>query len=159
MILSPSQRRQRGRRGNVLIEFALCGSLLITFFAVIFQLGYACYQYNQLANGVRAGARFASMQKISNGGNGVLNDAYINEVRNVVVYGTRTPSDASTPIVPGLKVANVEIIVGWDAKFTPKTVEVRIKNFTIDALFTKFTIPDKPRLQMPFLGLYSPVNS
>ncbi len=150
---------QSSEKGNVLLEFALCGTLLVTFFAVIFQLGYACYQYSQLTSAIRGGARFASMQKISNWGDGTLSATYLNEVRNVVVYGTRTTTSASTPILPSLKTSDIDVIVGWDSKLNPKTVEVRVKSFSINALFKTFTIQQKPALTMPFLGLYSPVGT
>jgi len=151
--------RRKPESGNVLLEFALCGTLLVTVFSVIFQLGYATYQYNQLANAVRGGARFASMQKISNQGDGSLSSAYINEVKNVVVYGTRTITQSSTPILPSLTTSNVDVVVTWDTKLNPKSVQVRVNSFNINALFKTFTIQQKPALTMPYLGQYSPVGS
>lgn len=141
-----------------MIEFALCSTLLILFFLGTFQFGFAFYQYNLLNSAVRGGVRYASLVKISNQGNGILSPAYIQNVQNVVVYGTPTPTGFSTPIIPGLTAANVDVSIGVDARFVPLTVTVKINTMTIDAIVKTFTITGKPVLQMPFLGQYCPVG-
>lgn len=141
-----------------MIEFALCSTLLILFFLGTFQFGFAFYQYNLLNSAVRGGVRYASLAKISNQGNGILSSAYILNVQNVVVYGTPTPTGSSTPIIPGLTAANVDVSIGVDARFVPLTVTVKINTMTIDAIVKTFTITGKPVLQMPFLGQYCPVG-
>lgn len=148
----------RKRNGNVLVEFALSTSLLMFLFLGTFQFGYSFYQYNAIQNAVRGGVRYASMAKISNMGNGVLSPTYIDNVRNMVVYGSPTATDASKPIVPGLLPSNVDVSVAFDTKFVPQTVTVKITSYTIDAVVKKFPITNKPLLQMPFLGQYCPIS-
>src|SRR5436190_11955685 len=67
-MISPSSRKRLlgSRSGNVMIEFALSASMLVTLLLGTFQFGYAFYKYNALVNAVRGGTRYASMTKISN---------------------------------------------------------------------------------------------
>lgn len=149
-------RRFGSRRGNAFVELALCSTVLMLIFTGTLQFGYSFYQYNSLINAVRGGARYASMATISNQGNGILPNSYVTAVQNTVVYGS--PTASSTPIVPGLTTSDVDVTVIFDGLFVPKTVTVKIKTFTIDGIVKKFTMSDKPSLQMQFLGQYCPVS-
>jgi len=151
------QTRPR-QRGNVLIEFALSSTLLVFLLLGTFQFGYAFYQYNSLVNAVRSGVRYASMAKISNQGNGTLSADYIDSIRKTVVYGSPVATQEDTPVVRGLAPSDVEVEVGFDGKFVPQIVTVRVTRFTVDAIVRNFTINGKPSLQMPFLGQYCPVG-
>jgi len=149
-------RSTRKRNGNVLVEFALSASILMFIFLGTFQFGYSFYQYNTLENAVRGAARYASMAKISNSGNGVVPTAYSTAVKNMVVYGSTTTG--VKPLIPGLTTSKVDVTVTWDAKFVPQTVTVKLNSFTIDAVVKKFPVNGKPSLQMPFLGQYCPIS-
>jgi len=145
----------RSRRGNVLLEFALTSSLMMFLLLGTFQFGQALHTYNSLVNAVRHGARHASMAKISNSGNASLSSAYVDAVRNAVVYGDPTVSDTEkVPIVPGLEPSQVDVQVEFDSGNVPRSVTVRLNSYTINAVGTSFTIQNKPSLQMPFLGQY-----
>jgi Flp pilus assembly protein TadG len=149
-------RPTRKRNGSVMVEFALSATILMLIFLGTFQFGYAFYQYNTLANAVRGAARYASMAKISNSGNGVVPTAYADKVKNTLVYGD--PAGGTTPVVAGLATSNVDVSVGWDAKYVPLSVTVKLSSFEINAVVKKFTITNKPSLQMPFLGQYCPLS-
>ena len=149
-------RRFGSRRGNAFVELALCSTVLMLIFTGTLQFGYSFYQYNSLINAVRGGARYASMATISNQGNGILSNSYVTAVQNTVVYGS--PTAGSTPIVPGLTTSDVDVTANFDGLFVPKTVTVKIKTFTIDGIVKKFTMSDKPSLQIQFLGQYCPVS-
>lgn len=145
----------RDRGGNVLLEFALTTSLMMFLLFGTFQFGQALLTYNNLVNAVRHGARYASMAKISNSGNAVLSNAYIDAARNAVVYGDPFVTDSNqTPIVAGLTPSQVDVQVEFDAGNVPRMVTVRLNSYTINAIGTNFTIQNKPSLQMSFLGKY-----
>jgi Flp pilus assembly protein TadG len=148
----------RRRNGNVFVEFALSATLLVFLFLGTFQFGYTFYLYNALTNAVRSGARYASMAKISNNGNGAVPANYQTAIRNVVVYGSPTVPVNAIPVVPGLSPSDVGVIVTWDSKFVPQTVTVRVNSFQIDALVRKFSINNKPSLQFPYMGQYCPIG-
>ena len=148
----------RKRNGNIFVEFALCSSLLLLLFLGTFQFGFAFYNYTELVNAVRSGARYASMAKLSNQGNGVVPAAYTTAIQNMVVYGTTAPSQSATPLVAGLLPSNVSVNVSFDGKFVPQSVTVKVNNFTIDTVVKQFPITDKPSLQMPFVGQYCPIG-
>lgn len=152
------RRRANSQRGNVLLEFALSSTLLVLLLFGTFQFGFAFFQYNSLVNAIRNGTRYASMAKISNQGNGVIPAGYISAIRNTVVYGNPNPGESATPIVHGILPGDVEVLVGFDVKFVPQTVTVRVKKFEIDAVLRKFVINNKPSLQMPFTGQYCPIG-
>ncbi len=149
-------RTRRKQGGNVLVEFALASTVLVFLFLGTFQFGYSFYQYNSLVNAVRGAARYASMAKISNMGNGATPATYSDAVKNMVVYGS--PTGGTKPIVYGLTTADVNVTVGYDAKFVPINVTVNVSQFTIDAVVKKFVINSKPSLKMPFTGSYCPTG-
>ena len=155
-MISPSSRKRLlgSRSGNVMIEFALSASMLVTLLLGTFQFGYAFYKYNALVNAVRGGTRYASMTKISNSGNASVPTAFSDAVKNVVVYGVASPGASPVPVVPGLATSNVNVAVTWDAKNVPLTVSVNITNYDIDAVVKTFTLSNKPVLAMPFFGQY-----
>ncbi len=152
------RRRQSSENGNVLVEFALSSTLLMLLLFGTFQFGYAFFQYNALVNAIRNGTRYASMARISNQGNGVVPANYITAIRNTVVFGDPNAAQDARPLVKGLTPGNVEVTVGFDPKFVPLTVRVRVTRFEIDAIIRTFVINGKPSLQMPFLGQYCPTG-
>lgn len=149
----------QGRRGNVMLEFALTSSIMMFLLLGTFQFGQGLLAYNNLVNAVRHGARYASMAKISNSGNATLSSAYVDAVRNAVVYGDPfVPDSAKIPVVSGLEPSQVDVQVMFDAGNVPRNVTVRLNSYTINAVGTSFTIRNKPSLQMPFLGDYCPTG-
>ena len=150
------------RRGNALIEFALASTVLIPIFLGTFQFGYAFYVYNLLSTQVRSGARFASMRTYRCG-NASSMTAYKTAVKNVVRYGN--PSGSGTVIEPGLTDSQVSVSikttagVDADATHTPSYVVVSTTDYSVDAVFTTFNFNGKPKVQFPYLGVYSPADT
>jgi Flp pilus assembly protein TadG len=131
--------RRNRRGGNTLIEFAASLIVLSTMFAGIFQVGYSFYTYSTLVNAVRAGARYASLRAPANAADKDFDKA----VRNVVVYGESTPVSGALPIVNGLTADNVEMTLG------PTAATVSLRNFAIDAMFTKLKLDGRPTVTFP----------
>jgi Flp pilus assembly protein TadG len=135
--------RRRSRAGNALIEFAGSLILLSTVFTGVFQIGYAFYTYGALVNAVRAGARYASLQR----GSGAADADIGNAVRNLVVYGNPAPSESDKPLVPGLTTADVQLID------SPGASTVSLRGFQIDALFTKIKLNGRPTVTFPVANM------
>jgi Flp pilus assembly protein TadG len=155
--------RQRfgSRRGNAMIEFAMAAMVLTYSFSAVFQLGYSMYVYNELVGAVRAGARYASLAKVSNDGSTTLQAAYTTAVQNMTVYGNTSPAAGDQPVVPALTTGQVSVTVpaaDW-AVATPKYITVSINGYAIDAVFKTYTLTNKPSLRVPFFGQYCLVSA
>jgi Flp pilus assembly protein TadG len=150
--------RLGSRRGNAMIEFALSAMVLVYSLSAVFQLGYSMYLYNELVGAARAGARYASLAKLSNTGNGSIPSAYSTAVKNMVVYGNTSPAAGDQPVIPGLATSNVGISMTWDGGNVPLTATVSISSYTIDAVFKTFTLTGKPFYQVPYMGHYCVIN-
>lgn len=150
------KRDNSGRRGNALIEFALASSTLILSFSGAFQFGFSFYRYNMLHSAVSAGARYGSLKtyRCSRGATDI--DAIKSRIRNVVVYGTPVPDGNTSAIIPGLSTASVDVSFTLSSTGVPTYVTVGIRSFTIDAVFTQFTLTGKPYASFPFMGRYAP---
>jgi len=143
------------RRGNAMIEFALASMVLVYTLAGVFQFGYSMYLYNELVGAVRAGARYASLAKISNSGDKSLPSGYNTAVKNMVVYGNTSPANGDQPVVPGLTTSMVnDVVINWDSGNVPTDCTVSINSYTIDAVFKTFTLSGKPFYKIPFFGQY-----
>ena len=145
------------RRGNALIEFALSAMVLTYLFTGVFQFGYSMYLYNELEGAIRAGARYASLSTISTSGSGV-DTAWRDKVKNVVVYGTPSPSGSPTPVVPGLDIGNVAATFTY-AGGVPSYVTVSVSSYSLDAVVKTITLTNKPSLSMPFMGQFCLISS
>ena len=145
--------KRRNQRGNTLVEFALCFSLLVPLFAGLFQFGYTFWVYNQLQSAVHAGSRYAANLTYDSP-NAVPSAAYASAVRNAVVYGS--PRGGATAIVPGLTPAHVRVEMIF-AHNAPATVVVDIDGLPIASMFKTYTMTGKPRAAFPYLGRWAPV--
>jgi hypothetical protein len=142
------------QRGNTIIEFALCLSLIGLIFTGSFQFGYAFHAYNTLTAAVREGARYASMQPYETGTE-IPSGRYLSAVRNTVLFGSARPRSSAAPVVPGLSPENVRV----EAVFRlgrPVEVRVSIENYALNALFKQFQLTGKPSATFPYLGVYAP---
>ena len=142
------------RRGNAMIEFALAAMTLTYSFTAVFQLGYSMYLYDELVGAARAGARYASLAKLSNSGDSSMPTAYTTAIKNMVVYGNTSPAVGDQPVVPGLSTANVSMSMTWDSGGVPSYCTVSISSYTIDAVFKTFTLTGKPSFKVPYFGQY-----
>ena len=64
-MLADNKRSRRGRtsnRGQALVEFTLILPILLLLFAGLIELGFALYDYLQVVNAAREGARFGSKE-------------------------------------------------------------------------------------------------
>ena len=148
-----SRRTFGSRRGNAMIEFALSAMVLTYAFTGVFQFGYSMYLYNELEGAVRAGARYASLAKISNTGNNAQDSSWQSKVKNVVVYGTPSPTGSPTPVVPSLSTGNVTATATFSGN-VPTYVTVSVSSYSLDAIVKTFTLTNKPLLTTPFMVQY-----
>jgi len=144
-------RIQRRRKGSALIEFAISFGLLFPLLYGTLEFGLGFFYYNQLANAVRAGARYAAYRTYKSS-TSTPDRAFTTAVSNVVVYGD--PAGGATPIVPGLTTANVNITVGM-VKNVPRTMSVNINNYSMNVFFKTFLLK-KPSATFPYIGVFAP---
>ncbi|HET8550573.1 MAG TPA: TadE family protein [Bryobacteraceae bacterium] len=157
--------RDSNRRGNALVEFAIAFTFISVLFTGVFQFGYTFYLYNNLLTNIRAGARYAAQKSYTPGpgttvSNPVPQSAYVAAVKNMVVYGTPNPTDASRPVVPDLTTANVEVVPSVDSNGIPQSITVRISRanpFTINAVVASKRLVGKPSVTFQYTGIYSAV--
>lgn len=145
------RERRKRQRGNALVEFALAFSFLFPAITGTFQFGYAFFVYNELQNAVRAGARHAAFKGYDSGTT-TPSEAFSTAVKNTVVYGN--PGGGATPIVPNLSTDNVSLTVTFVGT-APARMTVAIRNYTISAFLTSFTI-NKPSATFNYIGVYAP---
>jgi len=150
--MTPRLPRRHAQRGDAIIEFALSFAFLFSIFTGVFQFGYAFYQYNYLENAVRGGARYASLRAYDSA-TSTPSAAYLTAVRNMVLYGD--PSGGAQPVTPGLTADKVTVTMTFERN-VPRGVTVAISNYQIDAVFTRLTLSNKPKVSFPFLGRYAP---
>ena len=145
------------RSGNVMIEFALGATILVSCFSWCFQYGYTFYRYNALLTAVNAGARFASLAPYDSLTT-TPSTSFSDKVKNVVVYGN--PTGGSTPMVPGLSTSNVTLTVTFTTSPSntdvPDYMTVSISSFSIPAVFKTITFTGKPIVKYKYQGIYSP---
>lgn len=145
-------KRNRHRRGNALVEFALAVGLLLPMLFGTFEFGYAFYTYNRLIAAVREGGRYASLRTYDSSTT-TPSDTYSTAVKNAVVYGD--PSGNGTPIVSGLATGNVGVTMTMSSG-VPDMVTVSLTSFTIDTMIKTFNLANKPSAAFRFEGTYAP---
>ena len=145
------------RSGNVMVEFAIGSTVLVSSFAWCFLYGYTFYRYNSLLTQVNAGARYASLAPYDSL-TSTPSSAFSTAVKNVVVYGN--PAGGSTPMVPGLTTAAVTLTVTMTTSSSstdvPDFMTVNISTFSVPAIFKTVTFTNKPKVKYKYQGFYSP---
>ncbi len=150
--MSASRHKQRG---SVMIEFTLSMMLLIPLFLGGWAFGYTFFQYAQLENAVRAGARYASTVNYDSS-TSTPSSAFLSAVQNVTVYGDPNANPATTtPVVSGLTTGNVNLTVGF-LNGAPASMTVSISNFQVLSYPGKTTLTNKPFVSFPYVGYWSP---
>ena len=137
--------KNKSERGNALLEFALGFSLLWALFAGIYQFGYSFYVYNTVLTSVANAAELGSKMTYDTASPSTFTTA----LQNMVVYGNTTTGTSS--IVPGLSTSNVTVGINPEGNM-PTDITITINNFTIDALFARFTFNGKPRATTVYMG-------
>jgi Flp pilus assembly protein TadG len=148
---------KRGERGSAFVEFALTFPFLIAVMTGIFTWAYTFYTYNALFNNIRSGARYLAQQSYVPAQNGQPAGCLVADVRNMVVYGKRTPTDGDQPVLPGLTASSVAVSATLDAGLVPQTVSVGISTsqpYTLPLSWINFK--GKPSVTFPYTGIYSP---
>jgi Flp pilus assembly protein TadG len=153
-----TQRAWRSKRGNAMIEFALSAGVLIPCLAGTFQFGYGMYTYNKLQSAVAGGGRYAALRTYRTLAGTTDTDKVKLAVKNMVVYGTPSPTDSSVPLVNGLSTGSVNVTYTLSSS-TPTSVTVSISSFTVDTIFTSFTFTGKPVVTYPYVGRYATEES
>ena len=145
-------RTNQAERGSALVQLTLIVPILMSLFLGTWGIGYSCYVYAKLEEGVRAAARYASV---------ISYDAsdpasYTTAVKNVVVYGDPSGS-TTTPLITGLSTSNVNVVLS-PATGEPTAVTVSISGYTLPtSSLLKITLSNKPWVQLPYLGNYVPL--
>jgi len=147
------------QRGNAFIEFALAAGILLPVMAGTFQFGYTFYTYNLLQSAVSNGGRYAAYRTYRCLAGQTDVDKFRQAVQNMTVYGTPAPASSSVPVVKGLKPSDVEVLFTLTATQVPTAVTVRIKTFTVNGIFGKYTFNGYPTYTVPYLGRYAPEES
>ena len=143
------------QRGSITVEFALSLLLLIPLFLGTWAFGYTFFQYAQLENAVRAGARYASEQ-IYDSATTTPSSAFLTAVQKVTVYGDPAADTTSaTPVVTGLAPSNVQLTVTFTSG-APSAMTVSITNFQLQSYTNKVSLNGKPYVWFPYLGTWGP---
>jgi Flp pilus assembly protein TadG len=137
-----------------MVEFAIGVGLMLAAFTGTFQFGYTFLQYNNLQNAVARGARYASLVPYDSA-TATPSAAFKAAVRNMVLYGT--PSAGTTPVLPGLTAANVNVVPSFGTLGIPLTMTVSISGYTIDSIFAKSALSNKPQVTFTYQGVWSPI--
>jgi len=141
--MSSTAKREHG---SALVEFAITFFAVWLIFSGVYAFGYAFYVYNRLETAVANAALLGAGYDYDSSNP----STYTTAVRNMALYGDITTG--TTPVVPGLTAANIQVSVGTDAKSVPRDVQVSISNYQISAVFQKFTLVNKPRAVAQFTG-------
>jgi Flp pilus assembly protein TadG len=148
----------RSKKGNAMLEFALSAGVLIPILAGTFQFGFGLYTYNRLQSAVDDGGRYAAVRTYRTLAGATDTDKINLAIKNVVVYGTPSPTDTSVPVTSGLGTGNVNVNFTL-ASGLPTSVTVNISSFAIDTIFTSYTLTGKPVVTFPYIGRYAPEES
>jgi hypothetical protein len=136
-------------RGIAALEFALSWAILWLVFSGVYQFGYSFYVYNRLmiavANAAQLGSRI---------GYDTANPAaFTTTLQNMVLYADETvPAQNAAPIVTGLTAGVISVNASTDAQGIPRDVTVTIVSYTIDGLFGKINLNNKPRATALYFG-------
>lgn len=144
--------RKASERGNAVIEFALSFVFLFPLVMGAFQFGSVFSVYNSLHNAARAGARYASLRSYDSQ-TSIPSEEFSDAVRNMVLYAD--PEGGSSPVVSGLTPENIELTVSM-VDGTPERMTVRIVDYDLDALFTKFPLNGRPGVSFRYGGRIAP---
>ena len=116
------------------------------------------YTYNRLQSATGDGGRYAALRtyRCKSGATDLTKVQLA--VKNMVVYGTPAPTGDSVPVVNGLTTGNVNVQFNLTSG-VPTSVTVDISSFTIDTVFTSYTLTGKPVVKFPYIGRYAPEES
>ena len=99
---------QHKQKGLAAVEFVITLPVLLLVMMATAELGRAFYQYNTLEKSVRDATRYLSANAINDGTKLIDISEYIDDVKNLVVYGDRNGNGA--PILPSLVTDDVDVV-------------------------------------------------
>jgi len=138
-----------------MIEFTLSLLFLTPLFMGAWAFGYTFYQYTQLENAVRSGARYASGLNYDSA-TATPSSSFLTAVQKMTVYGDpAADTSTATPVVSGLTTDNVSLTVAFSGG-APSTVTVYISNFRVNSYVGKVSLNGKPYVWFPYVGYWSP---
>ena len=144
----PTKRRRQSQKGSTALEFGLSFTALWFVFMGTFQFGYTFWLYNGAAVQIAEAARYASRADYDD-----RNSDYLNEVKNMAVYGTPTVTTTTARAVPGLNTSNISVVF-TPAAGVPQYVTVGIGTWTVNSVFRTFTFTGKPAVTVKYVGKY-----
>jgi Flp pilus assembly protein TadG len=122
--------------GSSTVELAIVFPILLVLFVGTAELGRLFYTYNSLAKATAVGARYLSTSRNAVNGTSDEKTNALNEAKNLVVCGIKSTSttacDGQTPVVTGLKTANVLICDNFSTACTPALAGGSIKYFRVE---------------------------
>jgi Flp pilus assembly protein TadG len=137
------------------VEFTLSLLFLVPVFLGTWAFGFTFFQYAQLENAVRAGARYASQQTYDSAST-TPSSAFLTAVQKATVYGDpAADSSSATPVVAGLTTGKVQLNVTFTSG-APSAMTVSITNFQLQSYLAKVTLNGKPYVWFPYLGTWGP---
>jgi len=147
----------RREGGHAMLELAISAAVMVSFLAGTFQFGYTFYVYNELVTAIGNGGRYAAMRTYR-GGSAEDIEKSKKAIRNMVAYGDAEPAEGAQPAVAHLSPDQVEVAWTMNEAGAPEYVAVSIREFTVDAVFKKFTFSGRPGVEFPFVGKYAPAE-
>jgi Flp pilus assembly protein TadG len=145
-IITPtSAPKKNSERGHAVVELAFVWSFLWLLITGVYQYGNAFFIYSRLEAAASNAAMLGSRLNYDVADSGA---SLTTQVKNMAVYGT--PSGGTTPLVPSLTTANVD--VNFTPSSYPNYVTVTIQNYTITNLFQNVALPNKPRVTAAYVG-------
>jgi hypothetical protein len=138
-------------RGHAMLELAVSAAVMVSCLAGTFQFGYTFYVYNLLVTSVGNGARYASTRTYHAGSEATVEQDN-RAIRNMVVYGDAEPGTGAAPIVPKLTPEQVDVKWILEDKGAPASVNVSIREYTVDAVFKSFRFAGRPTVEFPYIG-------
>jgi Flp pilus assembly protein TadG len=145
----------RRRTGSVIVEFTFSIIFLLALFLGTWAFGYTFYQYAQLENAVRSGARYASQLNYDSK-TATPSPSFLTAVQNMTVYGDpAADSSTATPVVNGLSPGNVNLAVTL-TNGAPSAMTVSITGFQVNSYINKVTLNGKPYVWFPYTGYWTP---
>jgi len=150
-----TSKNRRRQSGSVMVEFTIATSVLIPLFIGGWAFGFTFYQYAQLENAVRSGARYAAVRTYDSA-TSTPSSAFLTAVQKMTVYGDpNADTTTATPVVLGLTTSNVSLTVGF-SNGVPSTMTVSIVNFSVQSYPSRVTLSGKPYVWFPYVGTFGP---
>ena len=149
--------KRSGQAGNAMVEFAISCAVLIPLMTGAFQYGYTFYMYNLMQSAVSNGGRYAMFRTYRCQAGSTDITKVKTAIKNVTVYGS--PVASGDPVVKGLTPAAIDVTFTLNAQQIPTAVNVKVNNFTVNAIFKNYTFTGKPTFTAPFIGRYAAQES